>query len=64
MFEGDMTDKLIDYERGNLHNKQEIVRLFQALIDTGLAWRLQGSYGRMAADLIRSGDCKPKGESP
>ena len=62
MFEGDMTDKLIDYERGNLHNRQEIVRLFQALIDTGLAWRLQGSYGRMAADLIRSGDCKPKGE--
>ena len=64
MFEGDMTDKLIDYERGNLHNKQEIVRLFQALIDTGLAWRLQGSYGRMAAALIRSGACKRKGERP
>ena len=34
-----------------------IIGAWQHLIDTGLAWELQGSFGRMARDLIASGVC-------
>ena len=44
------------YEGGEL-SEEEIVKGFQALIDSGLAWKLQGSYGRMARALIERGDC-------
>ena len=30
---------------------------FQRLIDSGLAWKLEGSVGRTAHELIESGDC-------
>ena len=35
---------------------QEMVELFQHLVDSGLAWELQGSYGRTAAALIEAGE--------
>ena len=35
------------------------VKAWQHLIDTGLAWKLQGWFGRRAADMIREGVCKP-----
>ena len=31
---------------------------WQLLIDTGVAWQLQGRIGRMADDLIASGFCE------
>ena len=31
---------------------------WQQLIDTGLAWKLQGWFGRRAAAMIQSGYCK------
>lgn len=49
-------DKIIAYENGELED-HEVIELFQTLIDNGMAWSLQGSYGRTAAALIEAGEC-------
>lgn len=36
------------------------VAAFQRLIDSGVVWSLQGSYGRAASALIEAGHCQPK----
>jgi len=50
----DLTDKIIALEQGELP-PDECLSLFGELVRTGLAWRLQGSYGRAAARLIEQG---------
>jgi hypothetical protein len=50
----DYMDAIIRFENGEL-GREETVELFQYLVDTGLAWSLQGSYGRTAARLIEDG---------
>ena len=57
-----MIDKIIAYEQGELSD-EETLELFQTLVDNGMAWILQGSYGRQAmafleAGLIEKGDSK------
>lgn len=52
----DQVDKIIAYEQGDLDD-DGIIELFQELIDSGLAYRLQGSYGRTATALIEGGFC-------
>jgi hypothetical protein len=37
-----------------------IVEAWQHLVDTGIAWKLQGSYGRQATALIEAGIIKFK----
>jgi len=54
-----LLDDIERYERGML-TEEETAELFQHLIDTGLAWQLQGHYGRTAKRLIEAGKCKPK----
>ncbi len=54
-----LSGDLIAYENGELDDEQ-VIQLFQNLIDTGLAWTLQGSYGRTAAQFIEAGVCHPK----
>ena len=49
-------DRIIALEQGEL-SFEETVNLFQELIDSGLAWELQGSYGRQAIDFIDAGYC-------
>lgn len=51
-------DKIIAYESGNLSD-DDTVALFQDLVDTGLAWSLQGHYGRTATTLIDAGLVNP-----
>jgi hypothetical protein len=50
----DVVDKIMDFETGNM-NDEQIIEFFQELVDTGMAWTLQGSYGRMAQALIDGG---------
>jgi hypothetical protein len=45
---------IIAYENGEL-NEEDAVELFQSLVDSGLVWRLQGSYARAAQAMILSG---------
>lgn len=39
---------------------EEQIEAWQHLIDTGLAWTLQGWFGRNAARLIEQGICHEK----
>lgn len=50
-------DFIIDYEAGVL-SEEEVIDGFQQLIDSGIVWSLQGSYGRTAATLIDAGLCR------
>lgn len=52
----DVSGNIIAFENNELDH-DDTVTLFQFLIDTGLAWQLQGYYGRCAVSLIQSGDC-------
>jgi hypothetical protein len=57
----DSLTQIIAYEQGELDDF-ETVDLFQELVNTGLAWTLQGSYGRTAAAMLRSGAILPREE--
>ena len=50
-------DRMIAWEQGDLGDDATIT-LFQELIDNGMAWTLQGCYGRMAMALIDAGYCQ------
>jgi hypothetical protein len=47
-------ESILAFEEGEL-SEREAVELFQRLVDSGLAWSLQGSYGRIATALIDQG---------
>lgn len=50
----DIVGQIIAYESGELDDDATI-ELFQHLVNTGMAWSLQGSYGRAAAAMIDAG---------
>lgn len=38
-------------------SEEQVIEAWQYLIDTGMAWRLQGWFGRTARQLIDNGIC-------
>jgi len=50
----DLVGNIIKYEHGEL-DSIETLKLFSYLINTGLAWQLQGMYGKAAERLINEG---------
>lgn len=55
----DLVDVIMAYEGGKL-SREGTVALFQCLVDSGMAWTLQGHYGRTAATMIQAGLVTPK----
>jgi len=53
-----LVDSIINYEQGSL-NDDDIIEFFQRLVDSGLAWQLQGHYGRTATMLLEAGVITP-----
>lgn len=47
-------DDIIAYENGEL-TEEEMIGLFQRLVNSGLAWKLQGQFGRTATELVEAG---------
>ena len=50
----EFVDKICRYEEGEMSD-EETVSFFQELVNSGMAWSLQGHYGRMAMHLIENG---------
>lgn len=40
-------------------SQEQIIEAWQYLVDSGLAWSLQGSFGRTASNLIARGVINP-----
>lgn len=53
-YNDDVAGQIIAFETGELDD-DGVIALFQKLVDSGLAWKLQGSYGRTAMALIKAG---------
>jgi len=52
-----LSKMIVKYEQDELTDK-EVIKLFQELVDTGLAWNLQGHYGRRAYEMLGEGIIK------
>ena len=50
----DVVGAIMRYEGGEM-SEEETIEFFQRLVDSGLAWSLQGHYGRAATTLIQRG---------
>lgn len=48
--------KIIEFENGEM-DEDDVIAMFQEMIDDGSVWSLQGSYGRTATSLIEAGLC-------
>lgn len=59
----DYVDAIMRFERGEATD-DEVIEMAQFMVDTGMAWTLQGMYGRLCARLIEEGLVTPvqKGE--
>ena len=50
----EFVDKICRYEEGQMTD-EEMISFFQELVNNGMAWSLQGHYGRTAMYLIENG---------
>lgn len=56
----DLIDEMIAWEEEGELSEEDTIILYQKLIDNGMAWTLQGCYGRTARALIEAGLCHRK----
>ena len=56
-----LLDRIVEFENGELDFK-ETIDLFAELVKTGLAWTLQGQYGRTAKSFIEGGFISSTGQ--
>jgi hypothetical protein len=54
-------DQILAYENGEL-DPDGVLELFAELIKSGMAWTLQGHYGRTAQSMIEAGHISREGE--
>tara|TARA_Y100001963_G_C6713024_1_gene415212 strand:+ start:467 stop:640 length:174 start_codon:yes stop_codon:yes gene_type:complete len=54
----DIVSAIIEHEQGEL-SWEDTLELFQELVNNGMAWSLQGHYGRTAQRLIDDGLIQP-----
>ena len=59
--ERNLVNYILAYKVGEL-DADKVLELFAYLVKTGLAWQLQGYYGRTAARLIEQGIVTEDGE--
>ena len=52
-----LVDQLLAWTNGDL-DEDGVIEIFQKLIDSGLAWQLEGHVGRSAYDLIMAGSAR------
>lgn len=57
----DLVGQIMAYEDGDLSDA-EVLDLFASLVASGMAWQLQGSYGRQAVALIDGGLITAEGD--
>ena len=50
----DVVGQIVAFEQGELEN-EEVFALFRFLLDSGMIHSLQGSYQRMAEELLLAG---------
>jgi len=55
----EMLDAVMIAEDINEANEKTQLEAWQYLVDTGLAWQLQGWFGREATKLLKQGVIKP-----
>ena len=48
-------------DNDGVYSEKQYLEAWQHLVDTGLAWQLQGWYGRRAHALIQDGLINPPG---
>jgi len=60
MNQDDRVGLIMRYECDDI-NEQDTLKLFSELIKSGLCWKLQGHYGRVATQLIENEVITSKG---
>ena len=57
----ELTNQIIRFEEGQMQTINEVLTLFSILLQTRMAWSMQGAYGRTARHLIDQGSLSEDG---